>query len=158
MSFQLTPKEAFAKLPQKLHNFFIKYPPRPFAQYKDGPSTTTDPLRNPFFPNKNQESGNWQSAKFSRRRSADLFKLAKKFGIHDLLPPTPRKFHEDKYTNKLWLHGMINPASKAKQEELDAKLKARAEAIANMDNIIIATRPSYKKVLEKREKRKKTWF
>ena len=135
--------------PQKLHNFFIKYPPRPFAQYKDGPSTTTDPLRNPFFPNKNQESGNWQSAKFSRRRSADLFKLAKKFGIHDLLPPTPRKFHEDKYTNKLWLHGMINPASKAKQEELDAKLKARAEAIANMDNIIIATRPSYKKLLER---------
>ena len=53
---------------------------------------------------------------------------------------------------------MINPASKAKQEELDAKLKARAEAIANMDNIIIATRPSYKKLLEKREKRKKTWF
>ena len=53
---------------------------------------------------------------------------------------------------------MINPASKAKQEELDAKLKARAEAIANMDNIIVATRPSYKKLLEKRENVKETWF
>ena len=49
---------------------------------------------------------------------------------------------------------MINPASKAKQEELDAKLKARAEAIANMDNIIIATRPSYKKLLEKRKRKR----
>ncbi|EMG49174.1 MRPL25 54S ribosomal protein L25 [Candida maltosa Xu316] len=158
MATQLTSKEAFAKLPQRLHSFFIKYPPRPFAQYKDGPSVSSDPLKNPFFPNKNLETGNWHGAKYSRRKSADLYKMAKKFGIQDLLPPTPRKFHEDKYVNKKWIDSMVNPGNEARDEEIAAKIKARKEAIAKMDDIIVAARPSFKRLLEKREKNKKTWF
>lgn len=158
MASQLTSKEAFAKLPQTLHNFFIKYPPRPYAQYAAGPSKTTDPIKNPFFPNKNPETGRWQESKYSRRRSADLYKLAKKFGIQDLLPPTPRRFHEDKYHNKVWVQSMVNPVDEAKVAEYEARKLAKEEAIANMDKIITDVRPSYKKLLEKREGRKKTWF
>ncbi|RCK65955.1 54S ribosomal protein L25, mitochondrial [Candida viswanathii] len=158
MASQLTSKEAFAKLPQALHNFFIKFPPRPFAQYATGPSKTTDPLKNPFFPNKNPETGRWQEPKYSRRRSADLFKMAKKFGIHDLLPPTPRKFHEDKYYNKNWVDSMVYPVDEVKLAAYEAKKKAREEAIANMDQIISEVRPNYKKLLEKRKKRARTWF
>lgn len=157
-NMSLTAKEAFAKLPQKLHNFFIKYPPRPFSEYKNGPSITSDPKRNPFFPNKNTETGRWHSSLYSRRRSADLFKLAKKFGIQDLLPPTPRKFHEDKYVNKKWMQGMVQPAGRADQAELEEKFKKREEAIKNMDKIIAKARPGYKKLLKKRQERKPTWF
>ncbi|KAI5957359.1 MRPL25 [Candida jiufengensis] len=154
----LTSKEAFAKLPQKLHNFFIKYPPRPFSQYQNRPSLITDSSKNPFFPNKNPETGKWHSSQYSRRRSADLFKLAKKFGIQDLLPPTPRKFHEDKYENKKWMQGMIQPAGRSDQAELEEKFRKREEAIKNMDNLIVKARPSYKKLLKKKEERRKTWF
>lgn len=155
----LTPKEAFAKLPQKLHNFFIKFPPRPFAQYAEKPSTVMDPHKNPFLPNKNPETGRWQEPKFSLRRSADLFKMARKYGIHDLLPPLPhKKFYEDKYINKNWMRGVLRPKGQKWEHALPEKLEAREKAIAEMDDIIVQARPSYKKHIAKREKNKKTWF
>lgn len=155
----LTAKEAFAKLPQRLHNFFIKYPPRPFAQYADKPSTTDDPHMNPFLPNKNSDSGRWHGAKFSLRRSAELFKMARKFGILDLLPPVPhRRFYEDKYDNKNWMRGVLFQKKPKWERELPEKLKAREEALANMDATIVTARPSYKKQLKKQEQKKRTWY
>lgn len=154
----LTAKEAFSKLPQKLHNFFIKYPPRPFAQYAEKPSTINDPTRNPFLPNKNADTGRWQGAKFSLRRSADLYKMAYKFGIHDLLPPLPKKFYEEKYNEKNWMKGVLKQKKHKWERELPEKLAAREEAIANMDATIAASRPKYQKLRAKREQRAKTWF
>ncbi|ODV79561.1 uncharacterized protein CANTADRAFT_20868 [Suhomyces tanzawaensis NRRL Y-17324] len=154
----LTAKEAFSKLPQKLHNFFIKYPPRPFAEYNTKPSTITDPKLNPFLPNKNPESGKWHSPKFSLRRSADLYKMARKFGIEELLPPTPKKYYEEKYDNKNWMRGVLTQKKKRWERELPEKLEAREQAIATMDETIAAVRPGYKKQIQKREARKKTWF
>ncbi|KAK8440399.1 hypothetical protein CJI97_001355 [Candidozyma auris] len=155
----LTAKEAFSKLPQKLHNFFIKFPPRPFAQYAEKPSTIKDPHMNPFLPNKNPDSGRWHGAKYSLRRSADLFKMARKFGIQDLLPPIPhRKFYEDKYNNKTWMRGILKQKGQKWERDLPEKLEARKKAIEDMDNIILAARPSYKKRIEKRKQNKRTWF
>ncbi|RLV89767.1 54S ribosomal protein L25 mitochondrial [Spathaspora sp. JA1] len=154
----LTPQQAFSKLPAKLHNFFIKYPPRPFGQYAAGKSTINDPNLNPFFPNKNVENGKWHEPVFSRRRSADLYKMAYKFGIHDLLPPMPRKFYQDKYDNKNWMRGVLWQKKSKWERELPAKLEARKEALENMDDIIIEKRPSYRKQLEKQQQKKKTWF
>ncbi|CAI5756307.1 unnamed protein product [Candida verbasci] len=154
----LTSKEAFNKLPQKLHNFFIKYPPRPFQQYKSSPSVTNDPTLNPFFPNKNLETGNWQQPKYSRRRSADLFKLAKKFGLQDLLPPTPRKFHEEKYNNVKFMNSIINPSPRPDLDKIHEKMAKRANAIENMDDIISKARPNYKKLISKRKKKEEEWF
>lgn len=155
----LTPKEAFAKLPQKLHNFFIKYPPRPFATYLEKPSTLGDPLLNPFLPNKNTESGKWHEPKYSLRRSADLYKMAYKFGLQDLLPPIPHKrFYEDKYNHRDWVRLVSTRKGTQKQLEAPAKRAARDEAVKNMNDIIIAARPGYKKQLKKQEKKKRTWF
>ncbi|KAG7663876.1 MRPL25 [[Candida] subhashii] len=154
----LTPKEAFAKLPQKLHKFFMKYPPRPFAQYADKPSTVDDPLKNPFMPNKTK-TGVWHTAKYSRRRSADLYKLAYKFGIHTLLPPTPRKFYEDKYENKNWMRGVLYNKKSKRERERPEKLASKEEALAKMDETILAARPEFKKKFAKlEEKRKKAWY
>lgn len=155
----LTAKEAFSKLPQKLHNFFIKYPPRPFVQYADKPTTLDQPDVNPFLPTKNPETGRWRGAEYLLRRSADLFKLARKFGLEDLLPPVPqRKFYEDKYNNKNWMKGVLNPKRAKWERELPAKLKQREEAIANMDATIVAARSTYRKNVERREQRKRTWW
>lgn len=154
----LTAKAAFAKLPQKLHKFFIKHPPRPFAEYATKSSVITDPQRNPFLPNKNPETSRWHEPKFSLRRQADLYKMAYKFGIADLLPPMRRKFYAEKYNDKKWMRGVLNPKSQRWERELPEKLEARKEAIANMDDIIIAARPLYKKQVEKRKARARTWY
>lgn len=155
----LTAKEAFAKLPYKLHNFFIKYPPRPFATYSEKPSTIDDPNMNPFLANKNPETGRWHGSKYSLRRSADLFKMARKLGIEKLLPPIPHKrFYEDKYNNKNWMRGVLNHKEPKWKRELPEKLEARKVAMEKMDEIIIAARPSYKKQLKKQEKNKRTWY
>ncbi|CUM65526.1 uncharacterized protein PRCAT00003172001 [Priceomyces carsonii] len=155
----LSSKEAFKRLPQKLHNFFIKYPPRPFADYSATPSTITDPKMNPFLANKNPETGRWQEPRFSLRRSADLFKMAYKFGIHDLLPPLPqKKFYEEKYINKNWMRGVLNTKKHKWERTLPERLSQRATAIESMDEIIAKSRPRYKKQLAKREQKKRTWW
>lgn len=154
----LTPKEAFARLPQKLHNFFIKYPPRPFAEYASKPSVVLDPQMNPFLPNKNPESGRWHGAKYSLRRSADLFKMARKFGVHELLPPTPHRKFYDKYENKNWMRGVLNQKKHKWELALPEKIEQQKAAIAAMDETIVAVRPKYKKQIQKREKNKKTWW
>lgn len=155
----LTSREAFSKLPQKLHNFFIKYPPRPYAEYSSKPSILGASDVNPFLPTKNPESGRWRGAQYSLRRSADLFKLAKKFGLQDLLPPIPqKKFHEDKYNDKNWMKGVLNPKRAKWERELPEKLKKREEAIANMDETILAARSTFAKNIAKREERKRTWW
>lgn len=155
----LTAKEAFAKLPQRLHNFFLKYPPRPFAQYSDKPSVTTDPHMNPFMANKNPESGKWHSAKVSLRTSSDLYKMARKFGIEEMLPPSPKRFYEKKYYDqKKWMRGVLSQKKQKWERELDDKLKAREEALANMDETIVKVRPDYKKQLKKKEEKRRTWF
>lgn len=153
----LTAKEAFAKLPQKLHNFFIKYPPRPFKSYTEKPSTIDDVNLNPFLPNKNPETGKWHGAKFSLRRSSDLFKMARKFGIEDMLPTIPKSFYQDKYDNKNWMKGVLKQKKHKWERELPEKLAAREKAIAGMDEIIINARPSYKRQLAKRERKRKTF-
>lgn len=156
----LTAKEAFQKLPQKLHNFFIKYPPRPFAQYATQPSTVSDPQLNPFLPNKNPENGRWHSPKYSLRRSADLFKMAYKFGVQELLPPMPqgKSFFEDKYENKNWMRGQLRQKKHKWERELDNKISTRKSALAAMDETIIKARPSFKKQLEKKQQRERTWY
>lgn len=155
----LTAKEAFAKLPKKLHTFFIKYPPRPLAQYAEKPSVITDPHKNPFLPNKNEDSGKWHGAKYSLRRSADLYKMAFKYGVADLLPPIPHKrFHADRYNNVNWMRGVLFQKMKKWERNLPTKLEQRKIALENMDKTIIDVRPSYKRQVAKREEKKRTWF
>ena len=154
----LSAKEAFARLPKKLHNFFIKYPPRPLAQYADKALTIDDPQKNPFFPNKNPETGAWHGPKYSLRRLLDLYKMARKFGVADLLPAMPKRFYEEKYNDKHWMKGVLSHKKQKWERELPEKLAAREEAIRNMDATIVAARPDYKKQLAKKEQRKQTWF
>lgn len=155
----LSNKQAFDKLPKMLHNFFTRYPPRPYGQYSEKPSVITDQHLNPFLPNKNPETGRWHGAKISLRRLADLFKTARKYGLESLLPPIPhKKFFEDKYYNKNWIRGVMFQKKQKWERELPEKLEKRRKALENMDATIVEARPTYKKQLKKREQRKRSWY
>lgn len=154
----LTTKEAFAKLPAKLHRFFLKYPPRPFKTYSEKPSTIDDPSMNPFLPNKNPVTGRWQEPKYSLRRSSDLFKLSYKFGISDLIPPLPKEFYQDKYDNKNFMRGMLRFKKHKWERTMEDRVEARTKAIKDMDDIIVKQRPEYKKIIKKRRASERTWW
>ncbi|KAL1989169.1 hypothetical protein VTN96DRAFT_3716 [Rasamsonia emersonii] len=42
---------------------------------------------NPFLPRKNYRTGKWIGPRYGLRQQADLVKLAKKYGVEELLPP-----------------------------------------------------------------------
>jgi large subunit ribosomal protein L25 len=49
---------------------------------------------NPFRSQKHAVTGNWHDPIFSLRRQADLAKLARKYGVEQLLPPTIKSSDE----------------------------------------------------------------
>src|SRR5947209_10484778 len=65
-------------LPPRLTRFFKRWPP----------GTAETPLLNPFKPTYNPATGKWQDPVYSLRRQADLCKLARKYGVEELLPPS----------------------------------------------------------------------
>lgn len=124
-------------LPQRLVNFFSRYPPQthsaavrrpapangegyvptkvesPYTPDRDAkgapgekkhgwtPSrallVTSDEVRNPFLPHK--RFGKWEAPKYGLRQQADLMKLAIKYNVGALLPPS-RKSPEFKETRR----------------------------------------------------------
>ncbi|ODQ66754.1 hypothetical protein NADFUDRAFT_7300, partial [Nadsonia fulvescens var. elongata DSM 6958] len=97
----------FYSLPPKLINFFARYPPAPFREYSSQPELTTAPNANPFLNNRHPVTNNVHDAIYSSRRQSDLYKLAYKYGIHELLPPCKhnKKFYEAKYEESPRLKG-----------------------------------------------------
>ncbi|KAJ9484290.1 hypothetical protein VN97_g9095 [Penicillium thymicola] len=124
-------------IPQRLVNFFARYPPQvhsaavrrpapangegyvptkvesPYTPDRDAkgapgekkhgwtPSrallVTSEELRNPFLPHK--RFGKWEAPKYGLRQQADLMKLAIKYNVGTLLPPS-RKSPEFKETRR----------------------------------------------------------
>ncbi|CAG8023630.1 unnamed protein product [Penicillium nalgiovense] len=124
-------------LPQRLVNFFARYPPQthsavvrrpapangegyvptkvesPYTPDRDAkgapgekkygwtPSrallVTSEDVRNPFLPHK--RFGKWEAPKYGLRQQADLMKLAIKYNVEALLPPS-RKSPEFKETRR----------------------------------------------------------
>ncbi|KAK5943693.1 54S ribosomal protein L25, mitochondrial [Knufia obscura] len=60
----------------------------------------TDTPPNPFLPYRNPATGRWRGAIISLRRQAELFKLARHYGVEPLLPPS-RKASSFKETRLL---------------------------------------------------------
>ncbi|KAJ5863918.1 uncharacterized protein N7529_005834 [Penicillium soppii] len=125
-------------LPQRLVNFFARYPPQfhsaavrrpaprpkgeaipqtplpsPYTPDRDAKGTpgvkkdawtpsrallvTSDEVRNPFLPHK--RFGKWEAPRYGLRQQADLMKLAIKYNVETLLPPS-RKSPEFKETRR----------------------------------------------------------
>ncbi|KAJ6263462.1 54S ribosomal protein L25 [Drechslerella dactyloides] len=73
---------AYATLARTLHPRLIRF----FKRWPPGTSDT--PKLNPFTSTVNPATGKWQDPIYSLRRQADLCKLARKYGVETLLPPT----------------------------------------------------------------------
>ncbi|KAF3929136.1 hypothetical protein ABW20_dc0110599 [Dactylellina cionopaga] len=117
---------ALAKtLPPQLLRFFKRWPP----------GTANDPKLNPFTSTVNPATGKWQDPIFSLRRQADICKLARKYGVEQLLPPTPKsamsreqralevkKVTAKKVKGQMWERHLLEKVKKRK----DAMLKMPA--------------------------------
>ncbi|KAI0463333.1 hypothetical protein LJB42_003356 [Komagataella kurtzmanii] len=156
----LTAQQAFKKLPQKLQNFFTRYPPAPFKKYASTPTSTTADDANPFLPNIHPVTNKTHNPIYSMRRQSDLYKLAYKFGVSDLLPTlnNGKMFFQEKYDNKKPLRGVVNPKGHIWERTLEARKAAIQEAVSKADDILVEHRGmKYNRRLERRKTEQKTW-
>ncbi|EWC46241.1 hypothetical protein DRE_04412 [Drechslerella stenobrocha 248] len=114
-------------LPPRLTRFFKRWPP----------GTAETPQLNPFTTTRNPATGKWQDPIYSLRRQADLCKLARKYGVETLLPPTPKsaasreqralevkKVTAKKVKGQIW------------ERQLMAKVEKRKQAMLKMPQLI----------------------
>ncbi|SCV03430.1 LAMI_0H08086g1_1 [Lachancea mirantina] len=150
-------RQFFHLLPDKLKTFFRKYPPN--VKYSDKPTSTHAIDANPFLPNKHPETGRYHNAKYSLRRSSDLYKLAAQYGVQQLLPPSKKLFFEEKYEQKKLMRGVLLPKGHKHELSHDSRLQKMQEAIKNADQYILEVKgKKYLKKLEKRNKSRPSWF
>jgi large subunit ribosomal protein L25 len=81
------------------------------------------PFRNPFKAHKDLRSGNFHGPVYSLRRQADLIKLAIRYGVVDLLPPS------EKMQKMLW--GMKKPMSGTLRSKGSYEERNRAVYVEN---------------------------
>lgn len=158
--FNVTGPEAFAKLPVKLQNFFTKFPPSPIKTYSEKPTLTNAPDANPFLANRHPITGRTHEPLYSLRRQSDLYKLAHKFGISDLMPKLAngKKFYLEKQQSSPILKGVLYPKGHKWERTYADRQKKIADALAEVDNVLIKHRGTkYRKRLERRKLEEKQW-
>ncbi|TID30689.1 hypothetical protein CANINC_000605 [Pichia inconspicua] len=159
--FNLSSAEAFTKLPVKLQNFFTKFPPAPLKEYAAEPTLTTAPNANPFLPNRHPVTGRTHEPLYSMRRQSDLFKLAYKFGIVDLMPPLAngKKFFAEKQAASPILKGVLYPKGHKWERTFTERKQKIQDALEQVDDILIKYRGrKYKQRLERRKEEEKKWI
>lgn len=153
----MSSKQYFEQLPKKLKDFFYKYPPS--VKYAVKPTSTHALDANPFLANKHPVTGKYHGAKYSARRMSDIYKLAYRFGVQDLLPQTNKQFFEEKYNNKKFMRGILTPKGHKHELNMEERMKRKAEGIANAEKILAEVKGSkYKRRMEKvQEKKRVGW-
>ncbi|KAI9652078.1 MAG: hypothetical protein M1831_007211 [Alyxoria varia] len=115
-------------LPQQLQRFFAHNPP---GQKR----------LNPFKPNLNKASGRWHPPIYSLRRQAVLAKLARQYGVQELLPSTIKSAEETELRKErgLRIQGTgvgQNVKGHIWERTLKPKLDKRREAMLKMPQTI----------------------
>jgi large subunit ribosomal protein L25 len=139
----------YVKLAQQLHprltRFFARYPPQAILPQSTSailPANTTsadtavssgsqiaDALEglNPFKAQKHPITGKWHDPVFSLRRQAELVKLARQYGVEELLPHTVKGTEEKlrrRMENGLRVKG-TGVGQRVKGKESERTLKGR---------------------------------
>ncbi|KAI9885428.1 MAG: mRNA splicing protein prp28 [Watsoniomyces obsoletus] len=97
---------------------------------------------NPFRSQRHPATGRWHDPIFSLRRQADLVKLARKHGVEELLPDTPKKTAERRKRREeggLRVKGTgegQRVKGKAWERGLVAKLEKRRQAMLDMPKLV----------------------
>lgn len=100
------------------------------------------PYRNPFAPHKNFVTGKWHGPVYGLRRQAELCKLARSYGVEELLPYTVKKSGEKekrRLERGLRVKG-TGVGEKVKghawERTLHGRLEKRKDAMLNMPEMI----------------------
>ncbi|KAH6675652.1 hypothetical protein B0J14DRAFT_699055 [Halenospora varia] len=156
-------------LPPRLTRFFARYPPQALlshavttptpssttttsdtlppsseASSADQQTTSSDALAfpNPFRSQKHPITGKWHDPTFSLRRQADLLKLARRYGVEELMPYSVKSTEERlrrRVENGLRVKGTgIGQRVKGKESErtLKGRLEKRRQAMLEMPQMI----------------------
>ncbi|PGH04642.1 hypothetical protein AJ79_07039 [Helicocarpus griseus UAMH5409] len=97
---------------------------------------------NPFLPYKNPETGRWRGALISLRRQNELVKLAAKYGVEELLPPSRKsKEYRDTRAVEMGLRvrgtGIGQKVKGHKWERtIESRLEERKQAMLGMPEMI----------------------
>ncbi|RFU24227.1 hypothetical protein B7463_g12110, partial [Scytalidium lignicola] len=154
------------RLPPQLLRFFARYPPQTILPQSQTSLSTTSPdassaptavdpaasnpsqtavnstVPSPFAPHKHPITGKWHDPVFSLRRQADLVKLARQYGVEELLPPTTKGTVERlkrRAENGLRVKGTgVGQRVKGKESErtLKGRLEMRKKAMLEMPKMI----------------------
>jgi hypothetical protein len=95
-------------------------------------STVFLPFQNPFKPSKDPRSGRFHAPRYSLRRQADLIKLALRFGVAELLPPSV-KMNRLLYGKKRPMAGTLKPKGtfeeRTRKDYVEKKQKSLEESL-----------------------------
>ncbi|KAL3233033.1 Large ribosomal subunit protein mL59 [Nakaseomyces bracarensis] len=150
----MSSKQYFEQLPKKLKDFFYKYPPS--VKYASKPTSTHALDANPFLFNKHPVTGKYHDPIYSRRRMSDIYKLAHRYGVQEFLPPTDKKFFEEKYENKKFMRGILSPKGHKHENNMEERMRVKAQGIANAQKILEEAKGSkYKRKASQREEKKR---
>ncbi|AOW04506.1 hypothetical protein B0I72DRAFT_152386 [Yarrowia lipolytica] len=152
------PNANFAKLPQKLQDFFQRFPPQPFVNYSAKKGFKDAPNANPFLPNKSRVTNKTHKPLYSLRRQSDLYKLAHKHGVHELLPPMEKTFFETRHEQAKPLIGEMVWKKHIREKTKESRKEKIAKALETMDEKIAEAKgKKHWERLERREREKKQW-
>ncbi|KAL7273299.1 hypothetical protein RUND412_003853 [Rhizina undulata] len=115
-------------LPPRLLRFFTRYPP----------GTALTPSANPFKPTVHPVTHKWHDPTFSLRRQAELVKLARRYGVEELLPETVKStaYREARAAEGKHLKRMLKPKGKEWERTLKGRLEKRKQAMEGMPALI----------------------
>ncbi|KAL2124657.1 hypothetical protein VTJ04DRAFT_1022 [Mycothermus thermophilus] len=145
-------------LPQRLRTFLARYPHPSILPAGQTPETFKTAYQeetpNPFLPTRHPVTGRWHNPKYSLRRQAELCKLARKHGVEELLPYSPKSTEaklRKRVEEGLRVKGTgVGQKVKGHKHErlLEEKMEKRREAMLAMPELI----KQWKKVGKRRWK------
>ncbi|CCX05079.1 hypothetical protein FPQ18DRAFT_357513 [Pyronema domesticum] len=114
------------QLPTRLQTFFAKYPP----------GTCNTARTNPFKPTVHTVTGKWHNPVFSYRRQAELCKMARKWGVEELLPHSKKRSDIREEQRLKRVAKGIHVKGTKEERTLKARLQMRMKAMENMPKLI----------------------
>ncbi|KAF8533929.1 hypothetical protein BDD12DRAFT_897419 [Trichophaea hybrida] len=113
-------------LPTRLQRFFARFPP----------GTANNVRANPFKPTVHTVTKVWHNPIYSLRQQAELCKMARKYGIEELLPPSSKSSIEREARRAQREAKGLTVRGHRVERTLKARIEMRKEAMEKMPKMI----------------------